>query len=204
MQNRISMPSRPPAPTRRKPGAASRHVGSDGAGDILQIVQAQHQALEYLLVAVLTRHADALVTDACHAAGADMQTRTALEHAADALALLCGAKEAVLYPAARAAPTDDILLQSLQDHLMLQRLLSGLLHLPAGAAAFQADCGALLQRVRSHQRAEEATLFPAVRQVVCSERLAELGRQLLDYQAGLRQRGRPHLRLLGQVEAVGH
>lgn len=172
--------------------------------DVLQIVAAQHQALDHLLLVLLARHAAEVVAEPANLAAARAQTRDALEHAADDVALLCGAKEAVLYPAARAARTDDILLQSLQDHLVLQRMLAGLLHLPAGADAFQPCCTQLLQQVRSHHRAEEDALFLAMRQVARPERLAELGRQLLGYQAGLRLRGQPHLRMLGQADHVGH
>lgn len=85
-------------------------------------------------------------------------------------------EEDVFYPAVRDEVPDEIstVLESLEEHLIVKRLVSELQGMDPDDDAYEAKATVLAENVRHHVREEEDELFPAVRSTLGRKRLAEL------------------------------
>ncbi len=83
----------------------------------------------------------------------------------DALAVHCAIEEQHFYPAVRASRTEDILLESLEEHLQVKRLLADLLDLDVDDETFDAKCQVLQEEVEHHVEEEETELLPKVQKL---------------------------------------
>jgi hemerythrin superfamily protein len=155
--------------------------------DAVDMLTAQHRQLEKLFKAVLA-------TDDAR------QRRQRLTPAADELMVHLGSEEAVFYPAVRAAGTEDVLLESLEEHLSLKRLLADLLALGAGEKTFEAKCKVLFEQTEHHHEEEEENLFPKVRKLLSLARRRELGRAMQQHQVQLLAERRPRDAVKSQTD----
>ncbi len=157
--------------------------------DAVELLIGQHRRLEVLLKKVL-----------------DSQEPGAraglLAQAGDELAVHIGAEEAVFYPAVHAVRTEDILLESLEEHLSLKRLLADLLVMAPGDKTFEAKCKVLREQAVHHHGEEEENLFPKVHKLLHAAQRQELGRQMQEHQALLRSQGRPRDAVRAQTGAA--
>lgn len=108
---------------------------------------------------------------------------------ADDLGKHMSSEEQVFYPAVRAHRTEDILLESLEEHLSLKRLLADLLELDPEAETWEAKLKVLDEQTRHHHREEEEHLFPKVRKCWSEAELEKLGEQIEKLQAKLVRTG---------------
>jgi hemerythrin superfamily protein len=131
----------------------------------------QHRLMEAALKAV--RQAE----------GQERQERFA--KAADLLMSHVVVEERLFYPAVVAKRTEDTLLESLEEHLSLKRLLADLLALPAGAAEFEPKFHVLAEQAEHHHEEEEEKLFPEVKRALSRAELRELGERMYELQAEL-------------------
>lgn len=160
-----------------------------GATEAVSLLVNQHRRLEALLSLVVEE------------AAASERTRRLLK-AADELAVHIAAEELLFYPAVRAERTEDILLESLEEHLSLKRLLADLLALDPVDCTFTPKCKVLLEQTEHHHEEEEDHLFPKVMLLLGPEKRTELGRQMLQQQADLRRAGEPREWAAEQTEAA--
>ena len=109
----------------------------------------------------------------------------------DHLAVHIASEEEVFYPAVKASRTEDILLESLEEHLSLKRLLADLLDLPPYAHTYEAKLKVLKEQTEHHHREEEEHLFPKVQKIWDPQQLEALGRQMVRLQQQLRTQGEP-------------
>ena len=121
---------------------------------------------------------------------------------ADALILHIAAEELVFYPAVHDEPNEDVLLESLEEHLALKRLLSDLLALQGDDVTFQPKLHVLREQAEHHHRDEERKLFPEVRAKFDSDRLEALGREMETLELTMQARGKPRRTVHGQTEAA--
>ncbi|HEU5152295.1 MAG TPA: hemerythrin domain-containing protein [Iamia sp.] len=87
-------------------------------------------------------------------------------------------EEQIFYPAVRAAEVpgvEDMVLESLEEHLAAKRLLADLVGMDPEAERFDAKVTVLMEMIRHHVEEEESDLFPAVREVLKRKALGELG-----------------------------
>ena len=165
-------------------------LAADGEStDAVDVLVRQHRSLETLL--------EALTADAPPALRSDR-----LQRAGDELAMHLSAEEQVFYPAVHAKRTEDILLESLEEHLSLKRLLADLLALDPGDQTFTPKCKVLREQVEHHHGEEEEHLFPKVLKLLPADRRAQLGRQMLAQQAGLHRAGQPRAVAAAQTEVA--
>jgi hemerythrin superfamily protein len=155
--------------------------------DAIEFLTQQHRNLEDLLGRVLDEQ------DA--ARKCELFTR-----AADDLTVHISSEEQVFYPAVRARRTDDILLESLEEHLSLKRLLADLLELAPTEQTFEPKFKVLREQTEHHHKEEEEHLFPKVQQLLDASQLRELGEQMLGMQQGLRREGAPRESIPEQTE----
>ncbi len=99
---------------------------------------------------------------------------------ADNLAAHAVMEEKVFYPAILAKKTEDVLLESTEEHLAIRRVLADLLSTPVEDERFDARIKVLKEEVTHHAREEEEDkLFPMVRKMFTGEELTALGSEML-------------------------
>ena len=97
---------------------------------------------------------------------------------ADLLAIHATIEEKMFYPAAEAKQTDDILLESVEEHLAIKRLVADLLGMSPSDRNFDAKCSVLKEQVQHHVREERTELFPKARKLLDAEQLDALGQEM--------------------------
>ncbi len=100
------------------------------------------------------------------------------ERAADALMAHVLVEEKIFYPEIKARRTEDILLESLEEHLSLKRVLADMLALAPEDERFEAKLHVLKEQAEHHHQEEEKNLFPKAKKLLDEARLEELGRAL--------------------------
>lgn len=121
--------------------------------------------------------------------------------AADLLATHITIEEQQFYPAVQAKRTEDILLESLEEHLSLKRVLADLLALACDDPQFSPKLHVLAEQLEHHHKEEEDHLFPKVKKLLDAEARAELGDRMqarFDVLTG----GAPREIVVGQTDAA--
>jgi hemerythrin superfamily protein len=128
--------------------------------------------------------------------------RTRFTEVADQLTMHIESEEQVFYPAVKAHRTEDILLESLEEHLSLKRLLADLMVLDAADKTFEAKFKVLKEQTEHHHKEEEEHLFPKVLKLLDAGRRASLGDEMQALQAKLRRSGEPRELVNEQTDAA--
>lgn len=157
--------------------------------DALDLLRTQHHEMEHALSNVLDVE--------------NPSTRKARFAAlADLLTVHIASEEEVFYPAVKAARTEDVLLESLEEHLSLKRLVADLLELDPAEQTFEPKFKVLKEQAEHHHEEEEEHLFPAVGKLLDADRLAELGDAMLELQKKLTKQGEPRELVTSQTDAA--
>ena len=144
--------------------------------DAIELLESQHREVEDLF---------SEIEDA-----GDTAAKTALfEELADKLAIHAAIEEHHFYPAVKAERTEDILLEALEEHLGIKRVLADLLKTDADDQTFDAKIKVLKETVSHHVEEEESDLFPKVRKLFDRERREALGQEMSAEQAELEEAG---------------
>ena len=121
---------------------------------------------------------------------------------ADALILHIAAEEQVFYPAVHRDKNEDVLLESLEEHLALKRLLSDLLSLHGDDVTFQPKLHVLREQAEHHHRDEEKKLFPQVREKMDPAEREALGHEMETLETSMQARGKPRKAVHEQTDAA--
>lgn len=121
--------------------------------------------------------------------------------AADLLATHITIEEQHFYPAVRAHRTEDILLESLEEHLSLKRVLADLLALETTDEKFGPKLHVLAEQLEHHHKEEEENLFPKVKKLLDDAGREELGQEMQGRMNELR-RSEPRKLVLDQTDAA--
>jgi len=144
--------------------------------DAIELLESQHREVEEIFSQI--EDAD------------DPATKNDLfEELADKLAIHAAIEEHHFYPAVKAKRTEDILLESLEEHLGIKRVLADLLKIDADDETFDAKIKVLKETVSHHVEEEETDLFPKVRKLFDKERREALGQEMSAEQAELEDAG---------------
>lgn len=100
------------------------------------------------------------------------------ESTADLLMAHVTVEERIFYPAVKERRTKDILLESLEEHLSLKRLLADLDGMSSGDEHFEPKLHVLYEQAHHHHEEEEEHLFPKVTQLMGQEELSALGERM--------------------------
>jgi hemerythrin superfamily protein len=155
-------------------------------------------------ISILTDQHRKLESELKNALGArqpDART-AALARVGDDLTKHVTSEETVFYPAVKAKRTEDILLESLEEHLSLKRLLADLLTLDPAAQTWEPKLKVLNEQTEHHHKEEEEKLFPQVRKMFKPDELAELGQKILACQQVLVSDGAPREAVIEQTGAA--
>ncbi len=157
--------------------------------DAIDLLRRQHNELEHGLAQVL-----------------DLEDRSARKErfaaVADLLTVHIASEEEVFYPAVKAARTEDVLLESLEEHLSLKRLLADLLELDPAEQTFEPKFKVLKEQAEHHHKEEEEHLFPAAGKLLDHGRRAELGGAMMELQKKLTRQGEPRELVATQTDAA--
>jgi hemerythrin superfamily protein len=144
----------------------------------IELLKSQHRAVEKLFAQI------------DKAKSADGKQKL-FDQLADSLAVHAAIEEHQFYPTVRAKRTEDILLEALEEHVGIKRVLADLLETEATDQTFDAKIKVLSEQVEHHVGEEEKDLFPKVKKILSSEELEVLGQNMSAEQAELEEKGEP-------------
>jgi hemerythrin superfamily protein len=110
------------------------------------------------------------------------EKRKIVDRFVEALAIHAAIEEQLFYPVVRATVpgTEDITLESLEEHHIVKWVLSELDHMAPEDERFDAKVTVLIENVRHHVKEEENNLFPRVRDVLGRNALSDLGDAMVE------------------------
>jgi hemerythrin superfamily protein len=117
--------------------------------------------------------------------------RKAFEQIADKLAVHATIEEKHFYPAVNRQATEEILLEAVEEHLGVKRVIADLLDLEADDPTFEAKAKVLKDLVEHHVEEEEETLFPKVQKLIKADELAAIAEEMQSTMEELLENGSP-------------
>jgi hemerythrin superfamily protein len=154
--------------------------------DAIELLKSQHREVEKLFAQI----------ERSSSAGAKGKVFATI---ADKLAVHAAIEEHQFYPAVKARRTEDILLEALEEHLGIKRVLADLLETDAADETFDAKIKVLKEQVEHHAKEEEEDLFPKVKKVLGKEDLEALAQNMLAEQVELEEKGDPRAAVPGET-----
>jgi hemerythrin superfamily protein len=135
---------------------------------------------------------------------AHVQKRQIVDRIIEELSVHTAIEEQVFYPVARAAvpATEDIALESLEEHHIVKWTLSELVDMDPTHERFDAKVTVLMENVRHHVKEEESDFFPKVRERLGRNELAELGDALANAKKSAPTRPHPQMPDTGPANVV--
>jgi hypothetical protein len=113
---------------------------------------------------------------------------------ADKIAAHSTMEEKLFYPSVMAEQTEELLVESTEEHLSVKRILADMLELDADDDRFDAKLSVLKEQIRHHAREEEeGELFPKLRRLLSADELAALGNECLAMFEALIENGEPRM-----------
>jgi hemerythrin superfamily protein len=144
----------------------------------LDLLRAQH------------RNVDKLFAQIEQARGARKQTL--FNQLADELAIHATIEEKIFYPNVKRPSTEELLQESVEEHLEVKRLLADMMELDPEDDEFDAKLSVLQEQVVHHAKEEEeAKLFPKLRAELDPDLLAALAGDMVRLMVELDQEGQP-------------
>jgi hemerythrin superfamily protein len=119
---------------------------------------------------------------------------------ADNLAIHAAIEEHHFYPAVKERRTEDILLESLEEHLAIKRVLADLLDMDVEDEKFDAKVTVLKEEIEHHVKEEEKELFPKVKKLFNEEELTIIAQAMTEEQEELEQEGEPRWMVPSETE----
>ena len=156
--------------------------------DAIDMLVRQHREMERTMKQVLE--------------AGDAEAKSLFTQVADHLTTHIASEEEVFYPAVRAKRTEDILLESLEEHLSLKRLLADLLELEPSDKTFEPKFKVLKEQAEHHHKEEEENLFPKVKKLLDGAQREKLGEEMLALQQRLQRQGEPREAVAEQTDAA--
>jgi len=113
------------------------------------------------------------------------------ESIADALAVHATIEEKHFYPAVKEKRTEDILLEALEEHVGIKRVIADLLKTDSSNETFDAKIKVLKEQVAHHVEEEEGDLFPKVKKIFAKDELTAIASKMEATIKTLQLKGNP-------------
>jgi iron-sulfur cluster repair protein YtfE (RIC family) len=146
--------------------------GAQGDPDALALLRRQHRQLESLLARF-------------DRATSDDEAQELADELCDKLTVHNTIEEEIFYPAARNEDTNDLVLESAEEHLSVKRLIADLQQLEADDERLRPKVNLLREQLSQHVHKEETELFPKVRKEMEAPERHALGKHLRERAAEL-------------------
>jgi hemerythrin superfamily protein len=153
----------------------------------IDLLEAQHREVEDLFAKI-------------DKAGNAEKKELAFIQLADSLAIHASIEEHHFYPAVKEAETEEILVESVEEHLEIKRKLSALLDTDASDETFEAKLDALREEVERHVEEEEEDLFPKVMALFDEDQLESIGQAMIAEQVELEEKGNAREAIPSEIE----
>ena len=127
--------------------------------------------------------------------------RDAFNQIADALAVHATIEEKHFYPTVKQQETEELLVESVEEHLEVKREIAELLLMDAGDTGFGPRVKELKENVEDHVEEEEGELFPKVERLFDKAALERIGAAMDDLQEQLLARGAPREKIPSETDA---
>jgi hemerythrin superfamily protein len=119
----------------------------------------------------------------------------------DQLAMHAEIEEKLFYPESKQENTEEVLRESVEEHLSMKRILADLLEIGPEDEQFDAKMSVLKEQVEHHVEEEEKELFPKVRKSLSKEELEDLGDRMKQMFERLEAQGNASAKIPGQTDA---
>jgi hemerythrin superfamily protein len=124
------------------------------------------------------------------------------ERIADALAIHAAIEERHFYPEVKARETEEILAESVEEHLQVKRAIADIMKLETVDEAFEAKVKVLKEDVQRHVKEEENELFPEVADLFDGDMLETIGAEMEQTQGELLAEGNPRDAVPDEIETA--
>jgi hemerythrin superfamily protein len=142
----------------------------DGQYDALEVLKSQHREVENLFSQFEKTKNDKEKYSVAQAICHKLEVHSTIE-------------EEILYPTARSKGRDgelkDIVLESLEEHLSVERIVADVMEATPGDESLPAKINVLKEQVLHHVQEEEHGLFPRLKKELPADERRSLGEQLL-------------------------
>lgn len=158
--------------------------------DAIKLLKSQHRDVEQLLDNLVHLGSpDGFPSNADGGGARAVKSRKRLfEQVADLLAMHATLEERVFYPSVNVSATEEQLLEALEMHLAVKRVLADLLACDEADPTYKAKTIVLRELVTHHLHDEEKNIFPTVQKRFSADKLDELGREMQDMIGDLKTR----------------
>jgi Hemerythrin HHE cation binding domain len=119
---------------------------------------------------------------------------------ADSLAVHAEIEEKIFYPESKQENTEEILRESVEEHLAMKRTLADLIESEIDDAQFDARMKVLKEQVEHHVEEERSELFPKVKKNCSKEELEDMGVRMEQMAEELESEGEPSKNIPGQTD----
>ena len=161
----------------------------DDSLNALDLLTAQH------------RYVDKLFAQIAKETG--VRKSAAFAELADILAIHAAIEERIFYPGVKSASTEDLLRESVEEHLAMKRTLADLMEMDAGGEEFDAKLKVLEEEVSHHAKEEEeGKLFPLIRAEQDDDFMAALANEMIALMVSLQQEGEPRFAVPSETSAA--
>ena len=166
---------------------AGRAPGGGTEQDAIDLLTMQHRAVEDMFEQIQQQKPGS----AAH--------RRLFGDLADALAVHATIEEKIFYPSVKRSETEDLLEESVEEHLAVKRILATLLQ-TAQDGDVSAELEELAGLTEEHVIEEEQELFPKVRKLLAAEELRQLAMRMTELESELRREGEPRAHIPEETE----
>jgi hemerythrin superfamily protein len=118
----------------------------------------------------------------------------------DQLAVHAEIEEKLFYPESKQADTEELLRESVEEHLAMKRVLAEIMEGGIEDEQFDARMKVLKEQVEHHVEEEEKELFPKVKRSCSREELEDLGSRMDDLAQKLIEEGEPSAKIPDQTD----
>lgn len=132
--------------------------------------------------------------------GAHKTRERLCQQISDKLAVHAEIEEKLFYPESKQGDTEDLLRESVEEHLAVKRLLADLLEHGTDDENFDARMTVLKEQVEHHVEEEEKELFPKVKKSCSKEELEDLGARMDELAQRIVDEGEPSSRIPDQTD----
>lgn len=133
--------------------------------------------------------------------GAEKTRERLCQQIGDALAVHAEIEEKIFYPESKQENTEEILRESVEEHLAVKRLLADIMQSDVDDPQFDAKMKVVKEQVEHHVQEEENELFPLIAQACSDEDLDDLGNRMHEMAEELKEEGQPRASIPGQTDS---
>ncbi len=133
--------------------------------------------------------------------GAEKTRERLCQEIGDALAVHAEIEEKIFYPESKQDNTEDLLRESVEEHLAVKRELADIMQSDQDDPQFDAKMKVVKDLFLHHVDEEEQQLFPLIAQSCSEEELDDMGTRMQEMADELREEGQPRASIPGQTDS---